>query len=73
MWIANRKSNDFLESPKIIDEQNVLKSTSTTDHQCDNEAGNRFVSIPDFRVAPIAKGLMKFFREMKVSRMVART
>jgi hypothetical protein len=52
MSIANRKSNGFIESPKIIDEQDMLKSTSTSKHQRENEAGN--CSRFQFSVAALA-------------------
>jgi hypothetical protein len=41
-----------LSNLKIIDEQNVLKSTSTSKHQRENEAGN--CSRFQFSVAALA-------------------
>lgn len=74
MSIANRKSNGFIESPKIIDEQNVLKSTSTSKLTNTNVKMKREI-VPDFTSAlphwPVQ--LIKYFRELKVGRMVALT
>lgn len=66
MSIANRKSNGFIESPKIIDEQNVLKSTSTSKlnkHQRENEAGN--CSRFHFSVAALASSVDQIFSRIK--------